>query len=506
MADWVVLLEATAFSARPLSAAQVRRLQEVLDLGRSGGALCADDRYALQVTAPGAGPVEALLAVVARWSAAARELGLPPSRLIRTEVCTPEEMDRQFEECEREGSQSEFRATAPRPPAGDDSDELLRRAFSDSLTGLLGREAFFRQVDVTLTRTDVAAVVCLDIDGLRSSNSLLCGTTRDHVMLTLARRLAGVLRSGDVLARTGADAFGILLPAGEEAGLIVARRLAAATRPPIAVPGGEIVVSANAGVAVGRRWEAGAVVIGNVEAALAAAGPAGAGPLAYGRQMPAQSRPAEAVATPVLQDPLANLQLLQQAAVAANEADTLEDAARVVARQVGNHVSCDISQVWVSPAASAADRPSAVWQLVEGSRPATHQVADDFLAGKVAGLAGRVVSTRRPAWLPHIAVDDWGAAGLRSAFAFPVTVGSEVVAVLAFFSGAHMEPSGSFDDVVTGIATQLGRLVERRRAAAALRRSTEELRASLLERERQLAEAQRTLGWAGGSRSSVRAG
>jgi PAS domain S-box-containing protein len=297
-------------------------------------------------------------------------------------------------------------------------------------------------------------------------------------MLALARRLAGVLRSGDVLARTGADAFAVLLPAGEEAALSVARRLAAATRLPIAVPGGELVVSANAGVAVGRRWEPGAVVIGNAEAALAATGPAGAEPLAYGRQMPAQTQPAEADATPVLQDPLANLQLLQQAAVAANEAGTLEEAAQRVARQVGNHVSCDVSQVWVSPAASAADRPSSVWQLVAGARPATHQVADDFLAGKVAALAGRVVSTGRPAWLPDIAVDERGSAGLRSAFAFPVTVAGEVVAVLAFFSGAHMEPSGSFEDVVTGIATHLSRLVERQRAAAALRRSAEQLRAS----------------------------
>ena len=514
MADWVVLLEATVCSAQPLGAAQVRSLQEALDPGRTGGAVRADDRYALQVTATGAGPVEALLAVVARWSAAARDLGLPPSRLIRTEVCTPEELDRQFEECEREAPRQELRATGPRPSPGDDSDELLRRAFSDPLTGLLAREAFFRQVDVTLTRSDVAAVVCLELDGLRGPDRPLCGPTRDQVMLALARRLAGMLRSGDVLARTGADAFGIVLTAGEEAGMAVARRLAAATRSPIAVPGGEVAVSAHAGVAVGGRCEPGAVVIRNAEAALAAAGPAGAEPLAFGRQMPAQSPPAEAVATPVLQDPLANLQLMQQAAVAANEADTLEEAAQAVARQVGNHVSCDVSQVWVSPAASAADRPSSFWQLVAGRRPATHQVADDFLAGRVAGLAGRVVSTGRPAWLPHIAADDVGSGGLRSGFAFPVTVGGEVAAVMAFFSGAHMEPSGSFEDVVAGIATQLGRLVERQRAAAALRRSAEELRASqallaavhqdvtetkraheaLLGRERRLAEAQRTLG------------
>ena len=478
MSDWVVLLEGTGGAAEPLSAAQVRSLQDALDPGRSGGAICSADRYALQVTATGAGPMEALLAVVARWAEAAHHLGLPGSRLIRTEVCTPEELEREFEAPEREWPPQERRATAGRPSERDDSDALLRRAFSDPLTGLLGREAFIRQIEVTLTRCDVAAVVCIDLDGFRGSNSVLCGATRDQVMLTLSRRLAGMLRSGDVLARIGADAFGILVPAGEEAALIVARRLIGAARSPIGLPDRDVVVSANAGVAVGRRRDAGAVIIRNAEAALAAARPADSQPVAYGLQMPVPPEPTEAVAAPVLQDPLANVQLLHQAAVAANEADTLEQATQVVVREIANHVSCDLSEVWVSPTASGADAGSAGWERVVSSRPATHHVADDFLAGPVVGLAGRVVCTGRPAWIPHIAGDDERSGGLRSAFAFPVKVGSQVVAVLSFFSCTHMEPSGSFEDVVTGIASQLGRLVERQRAAAALRRSAEELRAS----------------------------
>lgn len=473
MADWVVLLEATEDAAQPLSAAQVQSLLRAIDLGRSGGAIRSGDRYALQVTATGAGPVEALLAAVARWTTAARDLDLPPSRLIRTEVCTPEESEREVEEAVR-APRPEPWASAPRPTAGDDGDELLRRAFSDPLTGLLGREAFFRQVDVTLTRCDVAAVVCLDLDGFSGPHGVLGGATRDHAMLTLARRLVGVLRSGDVLARTGAGAFGVLLPAGEEAALIVARRLVAAARSPIPVPGREIVLSAHAGVAVGRRDEPGAVVIGNAETALASARPAGDEPLAFGLQMPA-SEPAQAVATVVLEDPLANLQLLQQAAMAANEADTFDAAAQVVARDIVNLVSCDGSQIW---ACSAADGASAEWRLVASGGAGPSLKADDVLAGPVVGLTGRVLSTGRTAWLPRTAGDDHGSSWLRSAFAFPVMVGSEVVAVLMFFSGAHMEPSGSFDDVVTGVATQLGRLVERERAAAALRRSAQELRAS----------------------------
>ncbi|HVL05589.1 MAG TPA: PAS domain S-box protein [Acidimicrobiales bacterium] len=471
MPDWVVLLEATADVTEPLSAGEVRRLQEALDVERSGGAIRSGERYALQVTAAGNGPVEALLDVVARWSAAARGLGLPPSRLIRTEVCTPDELDREFEESDR----GWFPHQPPPAPSGvrDDGDELLRRAFSDPLTGLLGRAALVRQVEVTLTRTDTVAMVCLDLDGFRGPNSVLCGATRDHVMLTLARRLAPMLRPRDVLGRLGPDEFGVLLYGGEEAGLAVARRLLAAARAPVPVPGREVVVSANAGVAVGRPADAAQVVIQNAEWALSMARAAGGEPVLHGCDLATDDEPAEAVATPTLQDPLANVYLLRQAAVAANEADTFEQAAEVVAREISNYVDCDVSQVWVAPAASSQEPPSPEWRLVSSCRRAAQTVTDGFLAGPLVGLTGRLLATGRPAWIPHLAADD-----VRSAFAFPVTLENEVVAVLAFFSRDHMEPSSSFDDVVAGIAGQLGRLVERQRAATALRRSAEELRAS----------------------------
>ena len=57
-------------------------------------------------------------------------------------------------------------------------------------------------------------------------------------------------------------------------------------------------------------------------------------------------------------------------------------------------------------------------------------------------------------------------------------VGAEVVAVFEFFSRSRAEPTGSFLDVLAGIGIQLGRVAERQRALAAMRRSEEELRAS----------------------------
>ena len=94
------------------------------------------------------------------------------------------------------------------------------------------------------------------------------------------------------------------------------------------------------------------------------------------------------------------------------------------------------------------------------------------------------LATGRAVWVEDLAADpDWPrrkqglAAGLRSAFAVPVVLGCEVVAVLEFFSRTHMEPPGSFLDVLHSAGVQLGRVVERQRTAVALSRADEAVRA-----------------------------
>jgi PAS domain S-box-containing protein len=70
------------------------------------------------------------------------------------------------------------------------------------------------------------------------------------------------------------------------------------------------------------------------------------------------------------------------------------------------------------------------------------------------------------------------AAGIsvKAAFGFPVLVGTEVVAVLEFFSEEAGEPDESLLEVMGHIGTQLGRVVERQRAQEALRESQERYR------------------------------
>ena len=100
------------------------------------------------------------------------------------------------------------------------------------------------------------------------------------------------------------------------------------------------------------------------------------------------------------------------------------------------------------------------------------------------GLPGRVLATGAPVWAEDLSAAPClpreGAAvgaGLRSGFAVPVLVGDEVGAVLEFFTETPTAPDAGLLALAASVGTQLGRVFERERAAAAVRASEARLRA-----------------------------
>jgi len=89
--------------------------------------------------------------------------------------------------------------------------EMLR----DSLTGLPNRVAFNEQVEALLRRSDFQegsyAVLVVDMTRFSRVNECMGAIAIDELLITFARRLFSVLRTSDVLARTGGDEFGILI-------------------------------------------------------------------------------------------------------------------------------------------------------------------------------------------------------------------------------------------------------------------------------------------------------
>lgn len=283
--EWVVLLEAAGDAAfGSIDAGELNTLHETLEPGHRGGVLHSPDRYALQVTAMGASPIEALLDVAVRWADAVRRLGLPAWKLVRTEVFTPEDLERELEMADRQAIAVQLPEGDSRPDGQDDiGHELLRRAFSDPLTGLLGDQAFRHRLEAMLAIPRPVGVVSLGLDGFQGINGRFGGARGDEVLIALAQRLAAMLRPTDVLARLAGDEYGVILEAcTQDAAQAVAERMLDTVRLPMSISGEELILSASAGVALSQPGENAEAVLDNVHAALAAAKAGGRGLVLYG--------------------------------------------------------------------------------------------------------------------------------------------------------------------------------------------------------------------------------
>jgi PAS domain S-box-containing protein len=102
------------------------------------------------------------------------------------------------------------------------------------------------------------------------------------------------------------------------------------------------------------------------------------------------------------------------------------------------------------------------------------------------GLPGRVWESGSPAWITNISDDNnfpraalAKKAGIRSAFAFPISRGERTLAVMAFFSREIREPDPDLLQIMSSIGPQIGQFVERKQAENALHAIEERNRAIL---------------------------
>ncbi|HEX2763334.1 MAG TPA: bifunctional diguanylate cyclase/phosphodiesterase [Allosphingosinicella sp.] len=130
--------------------------------------------------------------------------------------------------------------------------EMLR----DSLTGLPNRTAFNEAVATVLEDPGFQpgghAVLVIDMRRFSRVNECVGSLAGDELLITFARRLFSALRSGDLLARTGGDEFGILmrLERGLDDALQAAARIQAALAAPFRLSELEIRVDCAAGCAL----------------------------------------------------------------------------------------------------------------------------------------------------------------------------------------------------------------------------------------------------------------
>lgn len=170
---------------------------------------------------------------------------------------------------------------------------------------------------------------------------------------------------------------------------------------------------------------------------------------------------------------------------AANAATDLDEALRGAMDAVLDHTGWEFAHAWVQSDDHGTLRTSGVWAgapVPQVFRRATEQL----VLGRDPGLPTRILASGRPEGVADIAsVPAFAreraarAAGLRAAFAFPVTTGDgEVAAILEFFTTVPVEPTAEQLETMEHVGAQMRPVIDRVSTQAALRGVLEELERS----------------------------
>jgi signal transduction histidine kinase len=184
-----------------------------------------------------------------------------------------------------------------------------------------------------------------------------------------------------------------------------------------------------------------------------------------------------------LYDRQRELSMLHVIADAANAATSLTDAIQVTLDEICSFTGWPVGHAYFIGTDPDLLHPGKIWHLdqpirFENFRQVTE--ATEFRRG--VGLPGAVLKEARAVWIPDVSkAESFPRAqhsvdiGVVAAFAFPVLVKENVMAVLEFFSGERVEREETWLKIAGQVGLQLGRIFERQQAAKELEEANKEL-------------------------------
>lgn len=176
-------------------------------------------------------------------------------------------------------------------------------------------------------------------------------------------------------------------------------------------------------------------------------------------------------------------ELLRDAAIAANEASDPRAATRRVLERVCQTADTPVGHAYVRGPGEDKLHPTDLWRIEDPDRFAMlrdRTMGTSFEPGE--GLPGRALEDEQPVWEAGLLDPEHPRSaaarqlGVGSAFAFPVAIGDEVVAVLEFFREETDPPDPALLDALEPVGAQLGRAFERHRTRRKLKAREERFR------------------------------
>ena len=153
------------------------------------------------------------------------------------------------------------------------------------------------------------------------------------------------------------------------------------------------------------------------------------------------------------------------------ESDSLTNSAPALIQAICESLSWEVGQLWIVDPETDVLRWMAAWHRPAIKATDFEEASRGRTFARDVGLPGRVWSARAAQWIDDLAADAnfprgpfATAAGLRSAFGFPITLGVEVSGVMEFFSRDSHVPDSILLHTVNSIGHQIGQFVERKRS------------------------------------------
>jgi signal transduction histidine kinase len=179
------------------------------------------------------------------------------------------------------------------------------------------------------------------------------------------------------------------------------------------------------------------------------------------------------------------IQLQRDIAVLANEASSIEAALEVTMEKICKETSfpCPETSLLVGHVhrmmALDADSRTNYWYLSHPEKLTPFRVLSESIHFDYnLGLIGRVLVNRNLEWTTDFTADPTDPrakaaqdAGLKTAVAFPVLAGEDVVAVMEILTSETLAPETPLLDALSQIGIELGRIVERKRTEERLRQN-----------------------------------
>ncbi len=115
--------------------------------------------------------------------------------------------------------------------------------------------------------------------------------------------------------------------------------------------------------------------------------------------------------------------------------------------------------------------PSEIWYLKNTEKYKSFQDETKLMSfAKGVGLPGRVFASAKPEWVEDVTLDSdfprtpfAKQSGLKTAFAFPIRIGEEIIGVMQFFSDTKEKTNPDLLDLICDVGSLLGSFVDRKR-------------------------------------------